>query len=54
MLLLVEVNPILEEQDYKKDAFIAYGTSCIEIFFCIMSKSSSTLYTSIYSISWGS
>lgn len=37
-LLLIEVNFIAEEQNYKKDAFIAYSNGNIEIIFILSTK----------------
>lgn len=38
VLLSVKVNPILEKQDYKKDALVAYGTSHIKIILILLTN----------------
>lgn len=38
MLLLVEVNLILEKQRCKRDAFEAYGISCIKIILAFLTE----------------
>lgn len=43
VLLPAKVDPILEKQNHKKDALIAYGTGHIKII-CILSTKVITLY----------
>lgn len=38
VLLLAKVNLIPKEQDYKKDALVAYSTICIKIIFTVLTK----------------
>lgn len=52
VLLLTEIKPILEKQNYKKDAFIAYDTSYIKIIFTMLIKVI-ILYAIPYNIIWG-
>lgn len=38
VLLLVEVNPILEEQGRKKNALVAYDISCVKMILTLLTK----------------